>query len=272
MKALFRIFTFAKGLPLFLFFLIISVWLLTQRTEERLRFHEIMTSTILFPVQKIIHTVSHYSDIKKDNVILRQENARLRWLYDQRAQAEKENRRLRNYFHFEHPDNFPIQLAQVIARDPSRLNSTLVINLGSSDSLVSGMPVYTPKGIVGRVEKVFSSHSTVRLLLDLQSKLSVMENRSRTVGILETSNGEEVEFSFPSHAEVFVGDSLITSGLGGVFPKGLSVGRVETIEESEIGVISNARVQLFQNPRYLEEVFVMKKEPSRILKQVSENE
>jgi rod shape-determining protein MreC len=70
---------------------------------------------------------------------------------------------------------------------------------------------------------------------------------------------------FPSHAEIFLGDTIITSGMGGLFPNGLAVGIVEKIDEDDVQVLSRASVKTFQNPNYIEEVFVLKKKSTRQL-------
>jgi rod shape-determining protein MreC len=227
-------------------------------------FHQMMISSVLYPAQVMINVATRYKDLKNENQYLLQENAKLRLMNDLRIQETMENRRLRNFLRFPANPNYSVRLAQVVARDPNRVNSSVIINLGLKDSVVSGMPVFTPRGLVGRLSMVMNNHSHVQLLYDFGSKVSVMENRSRTIGILESLNARDLSFRFPAHAEVFVGDTIVTSGLGGVFPKGVSVGIVENILEDEVKVLLKARVKLFQNPHYIEEIFVLYKENDQI--------
>ncbi|MBO7130523.1 MAG: rod shape-determining protein MreC, partial [Fibrobacterales bacterium] len=72
---------------------------------------------------------------------------------------------------------------------------------------------------------------------------------------------------FPAFSGTRVGDTLVTSGFGGIFPKGIPVGVIENFEESDVPVLERAAVRLFQNPAYLEELFVLKRLPSWTLEE-----
>jgi rod shape-determining protein MreC len=260
-----KIFTIWRGVFLLLAFVVLSLLMLNSNSQTEEQIKVVMTSKVLYPVQKVIQTFTKFENLQDENDRLLRENAQLRILNDQNRQAMIENRRFRNYLKFDQPLNYPVVYGEVIARDPSRLKSNLVINVGLNDSIETDMPVFTPRGVVGKVSKVMSNHSHVELLLDPSSKVSVMENRSRTIGILESDDSYGTFMRFPSHAEIFLGDTIITSGMGGLFPNGLAVGIVEKIDEDDVQVLSRASVKTFQNPNYIEEVFVLKKKSTRQL-------
>ncbi len=261
-RQFFRFFMLWKGVPLLLLYVLLAMAMINSSPETKSAIAVATISSILRPAQIVIQKVTHFKNLRTENDRLLKENAKLRLQNDRNRQALIENRRFRNYLKFDHQQPWPVAYGEVIARDPSRLKSNLVINLGAKDSIQLDMPVFTPKGVVGKISKVMSNHSHVELLLDPSSKVSVMENRSRTIGILESDDAHITFMKFPTHAEIFMGDTIITSGMGGVFPKGLAVGIVESIGEDEVQVLSKAMIKPFQNPNYIEEVFVLMKPAS----------
>ena len=123
-------------------------------------------------------------------------------------------------------------------------------------------------GLVGKISKASLTHSRVQLLVDPNLKLSVLERRTRVVGFLESVDGHLLSAMIPSHAGVAEGDTLITSGLGGIFPKGIPVGTVHKVRKADLDVMSLMDVEQFQEFSTLEEVFVMQKEPDWIIQEL----
>ncbi len=142
----------------------------------------------------------------------------------------------------------------------------MVINRGYKHKVHKDMPVFTTEGLVGRVSKVFDGHAMVQLLSDPNLRVSVIAQRTRTVGILESKDGEHLTVMMPSHADLRAGDSLVTSGLGGVFPKGIRVGVLTGLTTSDLEVVRYAKVRQLQDPALLEEVFVINKEPDWVVR------
>ena len=123
-------------------------------------------------------------------------------------------------------------------------------------------------GLVGKVTKVSYAYSRVQLLVDPNLKLSVLERRTRVVGFLESVDGRTLMAMVPTHAGVKAGDTLITSGLGGIFPKGIPVGTVKSVGQADLDVMRQMNVIPFQEFSSLEEVFVMEKEPDWIIQEL----
>ena len=121
--------------------------------------------------------------------------------------------------------------ASVIARSPSRSTQDAVLNRGTRDGVARGMAVITPKGIVGKIEAAYGRSSIVLLINDLEAGVGAVLAESGEPGVLRgTDSGLCMLDYIGSHVRVVRGESVYTSGLDGVFPSGLPVGRVEWAE------------------------------------------
>lgn len=202
--------------------------------------------------------MNEFKSIEAENTQLLEENAQLRLKLDQYKQSELENLRLRDYLKFPRRADMPVMVAQVVSRDPGRLQSSCMVNRGEVDGIKVNMPVFTPKGLVGKISKVMNNYSIVQFLNDPASKVSIVENKTRAIGILESRNGFDLEVEFPAHSEVALGDTLVSSGFGGIYPKGIQVGVVQDWIQADMAVLKRGKVQPFQNNFYLEEMFILK--------------
>ncbi|MBO7131213.1 MAG: rod shape-determining protein MreC [Fibrobacterales bacterium] len=254
---------FVWGRGAFSFLLAFSIAFALARSAPDVRGNvtQFAFSTVLFPAQKIVAYVRWRGDVEDENRRLLLENARLAYEVSMLQQARTENERLRETLNFSQRRDPDFVMGAVVARDPTLANLALVIDVGEEDGVETNMPVMTSLGVVGRISRTMKAHSHVLLLQDPASRLSVLENRTRTMGILETVDSYHLYAIFPAFSGTRVGDTLVTSGFGGIFPKGLPVGEIENFEESDVDVLERATVRLFQNPAYLEELFVLKRKP-----------
>ncbi|MGL1934672.1 MAG: rod shape-determining protein MreC [Fibrobacterales bacterium] len=257
---------YGRGITSFLICIVISSSLFNLNLVQKKTFFDISISTFLAPAQKVLMWMEGIKDLQAENVVLKEEKARLRLENDLLIEAKIENVRLKDFLSFKQTEEYPLIFAQVIARDPGRLHSSCVIDVGSKDSIEVNMPVFTANGVVGKVFKVFNSHSYVQFLNDPASKVSAIENRSRTIGVLQTVDSYTIELAVPNYADVRVGDTLVTSGYGGIFPKGMRLGVITGFISGDIELMKKAEVALFQSPAYVEEVFVLKKESDWVFK------
>lgn len=148
--------------------------------------------------------------------------------------------------------------AQVVGLDPSGWSRTIVINRGSRDGIGKGMAVIAAGGLVGHVIKDFDWSAQVLLVIDRSSAVDALVQRSRFRGIVEGETDEACRFKFVVRkADVEIGDTVITSGLDGLFPKGLPVGAVQHIARPMSGLFQEVKVRPFVNFSKLEEVLVI---------------
>ncbi len=263
-----RLFTLGKGIVSLVICVIFCAVLISLKPPERQTFHDVMISTFLYPAQYILSKLTRTVQIYKENERLKNQNTSLRLENDYLVQAIKELPRVQEMEAFGARSQLKLKMAQIAAEDPGRYSNNWVINLGHEDSVDVNMPVMTALGIVGKTAKCYRSHCLVQGLTDPNCKVSVLCNRSRVKGMLEAWPGGKLVARFPMDGDVGAGDTLVTSGMGGVFPKGLLVGAVagEHQDASEgADILKGLEVKPFQNPHRVEEVFVLIRPDSWIL-------
>lgn len=167
----------------------------------------------------------------------------------------KENQRLRDLIKFKSEVPGKAIAARVVARDLAPWRRTIVIDKGSTHGVTKRMAVVSAEGLVGRVVEVAPFNSRVILLLDPESRVSTLFQESRDSGIAE---GDGSSFLRVTHidreSQVQVGERVISSGLGKVYPKGIPVGRVEMVGTEKEGLELFATVRPYVNFWKLEEV------------------
>jgi rod shape-determining protein MreC len=220
---------------------------------------DFLFSSIFYLPQSAASFVFRIGNLSKENTLLKNENARLKLEVDLTKEYAIENERLKRLLLFENQWDYPIFLAQIIGHNPGPYMTTVVVNSGSSDSIFYGMPVFTTNGLVGKVTKVFSGHSMVQLLSDPNSRTSVISQRSRVLGTVFARDNGEMQVQVSSYADLVPGDTLVTSGLGGLYPKGIPVGVVSKLEKNNTEVLSSGNIELLQHIESLEEAFIIRK-------------
>jgi rod shape-determining protein MreC len=173
--------------------------------------------------------------------------------------ADRENARLRAMLGYAPPAGFQTVPGRVIGLDLDPLRGLAWISLGSAQGLRGGEAVMTVEGLIGVVDEVSGERSRVRLLRNEYTPVSVRDVRSRSLGIVEwdPGAGRLRVGQVPFQADVAVGDTLVSSGLGGVFPPNLPVGTVAEVREPPERLLKEVFVRSFGAFDRLEEVFVL---------------
>lgn len=194
---------------------------------------------------------------RSENVALREQARQLRRELDRLAEVDIENERLRKLLEFRETLTGDVLTARVIGRDATGLARTLTIGRGEADGIVRGAAVLAPEGIVGQVFLASANAARVLLVSDHNSGVDALVQRTRARGIVQgTVDGGCVLKYVKRTEDVQVGDELVTSGLDGIFPKGLPVGRVVTIDKRGQGLFQSAEVAPRVDFDQLEEVLV----------------
>jgi rod shape-determining protein MreC len=270
---LFRKFSLPICIVLLLLFALV---LMSLRAKQRkgVELFDALLMEISFPFQKaatlVIKTVQgtfqHYIflvNLEKENRVLKEKIAQLQEENHRMKEIELANERLRQLLQFREK-NFPSMIgAEVIGRDPSFWFKSVMIDKGESDGVKKGMAVILPTGVIGQVLKIAPHYATVLLITDYNSAVDCVVERSRAKAIVEGKGENRCQLKYLLRAEeVAVGDIVVTSGLGGNFPKGLMVGEVKKVDKKGHGVFQYAELAPSVDMTRLEEVFVvMEQEP-----------
>lgn len=189
---------------------------------------------------------------------LERQNEELRARLAELEEARQENERLRALVDFAEERKFAKLGAEVIRRPVSIWEGVIVIDRGSDDGVEPGMPVIAAQGLVGQVADVSSNSATVRLISDQQSGVSVIVQSTRTPGVVRGSVDGSLSLDFVDRAYLPVaGDVVITSGLGGVYPAGIVVGDVISVDDRHGELYPRIEVASRVPIGSIEEVFVL---------------
>ena len=206
-------------------------------------------------------TVNYYSNLTqaaKENLVLKQKLHSLETqMMDYRHQVQ-EAARLRKLFNFTQRTNAEALPAEVLNHSRNSNFLSLRISQGSFHGLDIGMPATTPQGVVGKVLRVGMHHSDILLLDDNNFYLDVLVERTRTRGVLKGISNNRCRLLLHRRSEVRIGDTIITSGLVGSFPKGLPVGRVVKISYESDNVSQIITIEPWVDPGALEELLILK--------------
>lgn len=174
-----------------------------------------------------------------------------------------ENIRLRQMLNYKsaHPE-FTMTLAGIITKDFGTWTNTFTIDRGENDGIKPNMAVVVPSGVVGFVTDVYPNSARVQTFLDPRSAIGVIVQRpeSRLAGVVKgdgNNPNKPMMVNIARDGDVLVGDKLITSGYGGIYPKGLLVGNILSIENDTEGFVKNATIQPTVDFHRLEEVFII---------------
>ena len=194
---------------------------------------------------------------------LRRENQQLRSQSIQRLAIARENDQLRTLLNWQRQSPWKLKLANVVMRDPANWWRTVQIDLGSRDGVRTDLPVISATGsLVGRVTSVSQTKSQIVIIGDPNCRVSaIVENAARDMGVILASGPLDtslVQLTYlASSANLKPGQSVVTSGLGGVFPKGIPIGQVVDSRSVEFGLYTEGRVKLNANLGSLEQVWVL---------------
>lgn len=210
------------------------------------------------PVRATSRWLSGFGMNRAEVQVLREQNAELRTRVAELEEARLENERLRRLVTFAEAYDVDAIGARVIGRPTNAWESTLLIDKGSEDGVRPGMPVVAPEGLLGQTVEVTGRTAKVRLITDQRSGVAALLQPSRAEGILRGSIEGDLSLEYVSlEVTVTVGDVVLTSGLGGVYPKGLLIGEVSSYSRETNDLYPRIRVRPSARFSGIEEVIVL---------------
>ena len=211
-------------------------------------------------------------DVHHENTQLKNEIHALKMANSRYRELLATQERLEELLQFKQTINRPVLAAQVIGRDPTGWFKSVIIDKGKWAGLRLDMPVVNAFGVVGRVVSVSSNYAKVLLIIDQNSAVDCLVQRSRDRGMLKGLMSEICKLDYMAKSnDITVGDIVVTSGLGGVFPKGLPVGRILDVKEISGELFKDIKIRTAVDFSKLEEVLVILEE-NRSSNQLKENE
>lgn len=235
--------------------------MISSSKETQLSTARTLAMSVFYPFQFTFNQINRIKNVFAENVQLKKEVTELSVEVASLKEKAIENERLRGLLNFTQDFSFDFVPVRVVARDPSIGNKTAIVNAGKSSGIQLYMPLVGERGVVGKVVQVMGNMSLVQLLKDPSSRTSVLSRRTRTVSILGTQNGSDFYIQCRKHEDVVIGDTIVTSGLGGIYPRGLTVGVIDKLEEDQDPLFKRARLQLSVDFERLDELFILRLSP-----------
>ena len=242
---------------------------LRAKQRKGIEFFDALLMEVCSPFQKastlVIKTIQgtfqqyvFLINLEKENRMLKQKVAELQAETHHMEEMRLANERLRHLLQFREKNSPPMVGAEVIGQDPSSWFRSVTFDKGERDGVKRGMAVVSPTGVIGQILKTAPDYATVLLITDYNSAVDSIVQRTRAKAIVEGKGENRCQLKYLLRTEeVAVGDAVVTSGLGGNFPKGLMVGEIKKVDKKGHGVFQYAELAPSVDFTQLEEVFVI---------------
>ena len=208
-----------------------------------------------------IGNIYEAEELRKENQILKEKVDKLTFQEkNYYPQILSINEKLKRMLEFKKKQTFKLIPAEVIAYSPFNYFDTIFIGKGRDEGIEKNMVVVNAQGLVGRITEVYPHQAKILTILDRRSKVGIRDENTRDIAILQGKGEEEkCELIYlPNKVSVKMGDKIITSGLGGLFPKGILVGEISLIKKNPYRLFQYIEVTPYVDFRRLEELFIIK--------------
>ena len=231
--------------------------------------------SVVSPLQKIIYKANdklkgsldfliNFSNVKQENQELREKNAELENKLVEYNRMKDENIQLRSMFDYSQANqNYNYLGCNIVGYSGGNISNGYIIDKGTNDGLKKDMIIITSVGLVGKITKADTNFSIVQTIMNENIAVAAMvESTRQTTGILQggvdSKNEKLVTLSnIPMDSEIKEGDVILTSGLGGMYPKEIRIGEVISIDLDSVGLMKKALVRPYVDFDKLDTVFVV---------------
>lgn len=272
MSALLRLLARYRRATILTTTLVVSFLLMTLQVRHETAVVSFTRQVLLFTVSPFIKltavTVQGVTGIWRDYVDLRglqeenkglqRETATQKRRIDQLEEQALETQRLQALLAMRQASRAEFLTARVVGKDATNWFKTILLDRGSLEGVRRNQPVLAPDGLVGRVVEVTPTSAKVQLLTDPVNAVGGLIQRTRVTGIVSGNLGAGARVRYlPLMADVVVGDQVVTSGMGGVFPKGIPIGRITAVDRRSGALFQEASLQPAVDLSRLEEVLIL---------------
>lgn len=261
------------------FYLIISIAFMISKSEKVNINIKSAINSVIYPFHSMINSTKKTIDnfwvsieelniLKKELMTTRHEVERLKGASVEIEELKKENEHLRSILEIKTKIEYPTIYAEIIGRDPSNYYYIFIINKGANSGIKRNMPVITYQdgieGVVGKVIEVSKNSAKILPINGIGSYIGGMLSGLRYIGIIKGQGqlDDNLHFDYiDKNAILNFGDLVVTSGQGGVFPKGLNIGKVMAFIKVKYGIFyKEIKVKPIVDFSRLEDVYVILKE------------
>jgi len=239
----------------------LSLVLIISGTSVSRFVSEGLLSTLYYPFFTIRSYVVDLAGVSQENARLRQQLVDARMRIALLESAARENERLRQALGFEPPPGYSLMPAKVVSVIGEQAPVGAVINRGAADGVFVDQPLINQSGLVGRVVNVMPGFAEIQYLTDPASRVAARVIPGREMGIVKYVPGTGLILdNFPADGSIKPGDRVVSSGLGGVYPAGLTVGDVISVARPEEEPFCAITLKSAASFNTVEEVFLLKPE------------
>lgn len=250
---------------------IISLFVISQNHSPAVQKVRAIAFGSFATVTSVVSDIVNVKSFRKENEQLRETNAKLMLQLSKLREAALLNDELKEMLALKDTSDFPLLSASVVSKSFSRVQGTITLNVGSSDSVKVGMPVITDKGLVGIIYSVSGNYSIARTLQNVDLKITVKDERTRENGLMKWNGEKLVIINVPKTYQIKKGDRIVTSELSSLVPFPIPVGIAAGSTNVETGIFNEIQVIPYVDFSKVENVFVVKTVASKEIDELELN-
>jgi len=217
-----------------------------------------VTAVTVSSVSRVWGDYVDLRNLREESLRLTREAAVLQRRISYLEEQALETQRLQGLLAMKEVSRAEFLAARIVGKDATNWFKTVLIDRGSLAGIRRNQPVVAPDGLVGRVVEVTPTAAKVQLITDPVSAAGGLIQRTRVIGIVSGSLGAGLKVRYlPLMADIAIGDEVVTSGMGGVFPKGIPLGRVIAAERRSGALFQEATLAPKVDLSRLEEVLIL---------------
>lgn len=236
---------------------IISLSLLTQNNNPQVQKVRALAFASFASVTSVFYDVFNITQLKKENLALRELNAELMLQLSLLREQGILNSELKGMLGLKDSTSLPLIPANIVSKSLSVTQNSITINAGSKEKIKPGMPVISYRGLVGIVQSCSENFSIIRTIKNVDLKLTVKNEKNRLNGIMKWDGEKLMIIDVPRTFDFDVGDRIVTSEISSIIPVPIPVGIVSRIEEDKTGLLNLIHIKPFEEVLSVENVFIL---------------
>jgi len=236
---------------------IISLSLLTQNNNPQVQKVRAVAFGSFATVTSVFYDVFNITQLKNENLTLRQVNAEMMIQLSMLREQGILNRELKGMLGIEDTTSLPLMPTTIVSKSLSITQNTITINAGNKEGIKPGMPVLSFRGLVGIIQTCSENFSIARTIKNVDLKLTVKNENKRLNGIMKWDGEKLVIVDVPRTFDFDVGDRIVTSEISSIIPIPIPVGIVSNIEEDKTGLLNLIHIKPFEEVLSVENVFIL---------------